>query len=252
MGMSDLYKKWKKLGVGFAGAPEVRFFIDVEKLLMDTAKEGRVDSRLLFGMRGWLLNNHDLVNGQRLIRLIKQETKKGESTSVLGAVLDSVVREKPRSALKNVLKYCKRNDQREFVFPRIAESKVLSRLNEEENHPVWESWNLISREMEEARGVLRRRSYVLRRNKNLLVRALIGNGVKAEILNYFLNRGKGNTLEIAKAIGLSYEPVYSELQQFKDLQLIQEEQGGQGRARIFCFSPRAQKAFSLLLPKLSG
>lgn len=249
--MSDLYKKWKKLGMGFAGAPEMRSPVDLELLLINTAKEGRNDSRLLFGMRGWLLYHHDLVNTQRLIRLIKEKIKKGEATSVLGAILDSVVRDKPRSALKNTLKYCRKNTAHEFVFPRISQSKVLSELNEQENHPVWKNWNLVSREMEDAKGAIRSRPYILRRNKNLLLRALIGNGVRAEILNYFINRGKGNILEIAKTIGLSYEPVYSELQQFKDLNLIQEEPGGRGKARIFSFNPRAKKSFSLLLPKFT-
>lgn len=250
--MVDLYAKWQKLGVGFAGVPGIRSFVDVEQLLINTAKEGRKDSRLLFGMRGWLLRNHDLVNVQRLIRFIKQEKNKKEPTSVLGAILNSVVNEVPRSALKNALKYCEKNKQPEFVFSRIGESKVLSQLNKEENHSVWKYWNLISREMDSEQSAIRRRSYILKRNKNLLLRAFLGKGVKAEILSYFLNCGKGNALEISKEVGFSYEPVYSELQQFKALHFIEEQKGRGRQGQFFSINPKTQKAFSLLLPKLIG
>ena len=249
--MSDLlYKQWKKLGVGFVFCGEIRSPVDLEFLLVQTAKEGREDSRLIFGMRGWLLENYDLVNTQRLIRLIKEEKKKNHSTAILGAVLTSIVEAHPRSSLKSILKYCQKSKKAVFVFPRIAKSEILAQLNKKENHPIWARWNLISREIGTVQGAIRKRSYILRRNQNLLLRAIFGSGIRAEILAFFLSCKKGNALHISNAVGLSYEPVYSELQQIQALHLIQDERKGRGRARVYSFCNRAQKIFSSFLPQL--
>lgn len=246
--MSDfLYQEWKKLGVEFVSVPVCRTPVDIEKLLTLTAKEGRCDARLIFGMRSWLLENYDLVNAQRLIRFIKEENKNRQQTAVLGAVLESVVKKYPRSSLKAAIKYCQKNKNKEFVFKRVASSQVLSKINEEENHPIWKKWNLVSREMSLMTGVLRKRKIILNNNKNLLLRAFFGIRTSTELLVYFLSGGSGNALEIVKDIGLSYEPVYSELQRFMDLKFIADERKGRGRARVYHLQQHAKTAFQNFL-----
>lgn len=208
---------------------------------MATAHAGREDSRLLFGMRAWLLKHHDLVNNSRLIRLIKIE----KETAVLGAVIDSILAKIPRSTLRYVRKYCKKAKKPEFVFKRIANSKIQSSLNREENLSIWKKWNLISREMGEMDGVIMDKSYVFAHNRNLALRAFFGPIVKADVFAFLLERKMSNAHQMAQALGLSYEPVYSELAMFKQMGFIEEEK--HGLARMFKIKTVAKNRMNALL-----
>lgn len=203
----NLRKIWTQLGVGFNEPFSKKNVIDLERTILDTTVAGRQDSRLLFGLRGWLLKHHDLVNGSRLIRLAKQ----AETTAVLGAIIDSVVEKEPRSVLIATRRYCKKSLQPEFLFYRIAQSKVEATINKRECLEVWRRWNLISNEMSSMEGVIFEKGYVLKHNPNLALRALFGAGTRAEVFGYFLQHMEGNAMEICKALNQSYQPVYSEL-----------------------------------------
>jgi hypothetical protein len=221
----ELYNIWIRLGVGFVGGVGDAVAIDLEHVLIATTRAGREDSRLLFGMRAWLLKHHDLVNNSRLIRFIKTERE----TAVIGAVIDSILAEIPRSSLRYVLKHCKKAKKQEFVFRRVAGSKIQSKLNREEILPVWKRWNLISREMGEMRDIIRDRSYVLAHNRNLALRAFFGPTVKAEVFDYLLEHREANAYQMAQGLCMSYQPVYRELVTLRDLGMI--EQTHQGIAR---------------------
>lgn len=223
----ELYKIWTQLGVGFLEKPALPIVVDLEKTIMATAQAGRMDSRLLFGMRAWLLQHHDLVNNSRLIRLIKS----AKETAVIGAVIDSVISEIPRSTLRYVRKYCKKAKRPEFVFERIASSPVQSKLNRDENLSLWKKWNLISREMSEMDGAIMKKSYVYAHNHNLALRAFFGPIIKADVFSFLLEHKTGNAHQMAKTLDLSYEPVYSELATFKEMGFLEEEK--QGLSRCF-------------------
>lgn len=237
----ELYTTWTQLGVGFLERPIIPISVDLEKTIMATSHAGREDSRLLFGMQAWLLKHHDLVNNSRLIRFIKIE----KETAILGAIIDSVLAKIPRSTLRYVRKYCKKAKEPEFVFKRIANSKVQSTLNREENLPIWKKWNLISREMGEMDGVIMEKSYVYAHNRNLALRALFGPIAKADVFAFLLEHKQSNAHQMAQSLGLSYEPVYSELATFKEIGFIEEEK--QGLARVFKIKTRAKNRMSALL-----
>lgn len=237
----EIYTTWTQLGVGFLEKLASPVSIDLEKTIMATSYAGRRDSRLLFGMRAWLLKHHDLVNNSRLIRFIKTE----KETAVLGAIIDSVLVKIPRSTLRYVRKYCKKALVPEFVFKRIANSQVQSTLNREENLPVWKKWNLISREMGDMNGVIMEKSYVYAHNRNLALRALFGPIVKADVFTFLLEHKASNAHQMAQLLGLSYEPVYSELATFKEMGFIEEDK--QGLARVFRIKTVAKNRMNALL-----
>ena len=230
--MTDLYALWSRLGVGFTVAASRNIQIDLEEVLVKTAQEGRNDSRLSFGMRGWLLKHHELVNSARLIVKLKACSE----TAVLGAIIDSVVQEHPRSNLKYCLKYCHPFSQKQFVFHYVSVSPAVAQLNLDENLPLLKKWGLISRELGDMQGAIRDKTFVLQHNPHLALRALFGANLKAEVLSFFLNHKQGNARQIALSIGLSYEPVYSELLHFKKIGLLKEARKGQ--ARTFSLYPK--------------
>ncbi|EKD50112.1 MAG: hypothetical protein ACD_62C00649G0002 [uncultured bacterium] len=229
--MFELYKTWARLGVAFNVKPTSDSVIDIEDVLIRTAHEGRDDSRLLFGMRGWLIKHHELVNSARLISKIKCLTE----TAVLGAIIDSVVEIHPRSNLKYIVKYCHPLSQPDFVFRSVKNSNILSQLNLQENLSLWKKWNLISREMEYNKEAIYEKKHVFKHNPWLILRALFGAGLKAEVLTYFFHHKKGNARQIAQTTQLSYEPVYSELRLLNKIGLVKEKK--RGRARVFSFCP---------------
>jgi hypothetical protein len=233
--MKDLRKAWTRLGVGFVEKFSTQGQLDLEHLIVDTCKEGRSDSRLLFGMRGWLLKHHDLVNVARLIRMVKEEG----DTAVLGAIIESVVETHPRSALASVTKYCRKAKKREFVFERIARSKTMAKFNLEENLPIWRKWNLISNEMGELGGAIAEKGYIFQYNSNMMLRALFSPGIRAEVLSYLVEYGEGNARQISMGVGQSYEPVYSELKLCENMGLL--EPISCGRATVYHLKPEFLK-----------
>ena len=158
-----------------------------------------------------------------------------EISTAFSRIIESVVTEYPRSNLKYVIKYCHPFTKSDFIFDSVRSSKTISQLNQSENLPLWKKWNLISREMSDMQGAICEKKFVLKHNPQLALRALFGAGLKAEVLSFFLNHRKGNARQIALAIGLSYEPVYSELIQFVKIGLAEEIKKGQ--SRIFSLRP---------------
>ncbi len=237
----ELYTIWTQLGVGFLEGPTKATSIDLEKTIIATSYAGREDSRLLFGMQAWLVKHHDLVNNSRLIRLVKQE----KETAVLGAIIDSVLAQVPRSTLRYVRKYCKKTKEPEFVFKRIAASKVQSVLNRAENLSLWKRWNLISRESGEMDGVIMEKSYVLKHNRNLALRAFFGPIAKADLFAHLLDHNVGNAYQMSLSLGLSYEPVYSELATFKAMGFVEEKK--LGLARVFKIKSATRNQMNALL-----
>jgi hypothetical protein len=223
----NLRQYWARLGVAFDERFPRRGVIDLERLMMDTCVEGRRDPRLLFGMRGWLLKHHDLVNVNRLIRMVRE----CKETAILGAIIDSVLECAPRSSLRYVRKYCRKALEHRFVFEAVEASRVMRRVNEEENLPVWKAWGLISREMESMEGAIAEKGFVLRHNRNLALRALFGSGMRAEILSYLLENKAGNAHQISRGVGQSYEPVYSELKLCENVGLLKPVPSG--RATLY-------------------
>lgn len=229
--MASLRQSWARLGVAFAERFSGRGAVDLEHLVMETCVEGRRDPRLLFGMVGWLVKHHDLVNASRLIRMVKE----AKATAVLGAICDSVLDHAPRSSLYYVRKHCRRLKSPEFLFDEIASSRALQKLNIEENLSVWKRWGLISRELDVMEDAIAEKSFVLRHNRNLAFRALFGTGVRAEILSYLVEHGEANARQIALGIGQSYEPVYSELKFCASVGLLASVV--RGRARVYHVAP---------------
>lgn len=240
--MSNLRKSWSRFGVAFGEAFSTKGYVDLEQLIVETCVEGRKDSRLFFAMRGWVLKHHDFINGGRLIRMIK----KTNETAMAGVLVDSILENEPRSGLQYVRKYCKPSAKREFAFEEIRESKVLGKLNEEENLPVWKKWNLISRDMEVMEGAIAEKGWVIAHNRNLALRAVFGAGIRAEILNFLLEYGKGSAYQIAASVNQSYEPIYSELRLCENIGFLKEER--EGKAVVYHLRPAfLRKALKPLL-----
>lgn len=162
----NIFKIWSQLGVGFGESFSTGKRIDLEKTLLLTLEKGRDESRLLFGMIGWLLKHHELVNSHRLILLLKNS--KASSLAILGAICDIVLKENPRSIFLCVRNHCRPLKKKVFLFRNIKKSKVVSDLNKQESHSIWRKWNLISRELDTLQGAIMERSFVLSHNKNLI------------------------------------------------------------------------------------
>src|SRR5262245_5893707 len=116
MSKKKLYAIWTKLGVVLPGASSDQDTVDLERTLIETAKKGRKESRLLLGMQAWIIKHHNLISGARLIGLIKRE----KETSILRGVLNSVIGAQPRSYLKNTRRYCRSiagSPKQKFLLP---------------------------------------------------------------------------------------------------------------------------------------
>jgi|GEM_PF-5250260 len=193
MAVADLRKSWTRLGVAFDEGFSRKGSIDLERLIVDTCMDGETDKRLLTGVRCWLFKHHDLVNVHRLIKFVKDV----KETAILGATIDALLERAPRSSLRHVRKHCVAGGESRIEF--------------------------------EAEEAVADKDVVLRQNRSLALRALFGNSIRSEVLNYLMDHGEGNAHAISLHINQTYQPVHLEMSRCEEIGLLDSMLRGQVR-----------------------
>ncbi|MFO7650529.1 MAG: hypothetical protein R6X13_04200 [bacterium] len=93
------WQQWSALGVAAQVAPEERWVLDLEALLVSTGALALADRRLTAGAREWLVQNREWVNHSRLARVEREFARAGLVTSVADAAGGHASRKVARPAL---------------------------------------------------------------------------------------------------------------------------------------------------------
>jgi hypothetical protein len=175
-----LWRQWTTFGISGHGAQWAGSPIDPEALLLLTCTIGRYDARLFDGMVEWMGLNGQLINVQRLKRIIATEQYVGGQVlrAVAATVSDSV------SAAKWATTAMSKNDTcqpRPLFFLKDGTPMPIVRQLD----PSFEEHGL-QRDPYEARGVAQVFQPDLVSNLILRLRALFGVNARCEIIAHLL------------------------------------------------------------------
>ncbi|MDD2601074.1 MAG: hypothetical protein PHO37_17930 [Kiritimatiellae bacterium] len=187
-----LWRQWSAFGVAGHGTQWYGSPIDPEALLLLTCTVGRYDARLFDGMVEWMELNGQLINVQRLKRIIATEQFAGEQVlrAVAATVSDSV------SAAKWATTVISRDDACQPVplfFLKDGTPMPIVRQPDK----LFAGHGL-KRDPYEARGVAQVFRAELVPNLILRLRAFFGVNARCEIIAYLLLNEQGSPSSLAR------------------------------------------------------
>jgi hypothetical protein len=238
--IQTLMRRWKRLGFGFA-IDSCDAAVDPERLIADTAFEGRREPVCMWAMLTWLVRFGDLVNVPRLERMITEQ-----NGPALGVIIDIAVENGADRKLKNAGRRCRPFTVPQILFSVMEEKKTTRTYEQTYTLPQFAKWGLFCSSFNVKSDALHAREHVLRNNRNLLLRTLFGANARSEILFALSETPKMYISKIAQTIGLSYQPVYAEIRAMMLNRLVVSELIG--RINLISLNPAMKKmitAFSI-------
>ncbi len=235
--INKLMANWKHVGFRF-NIGTSKDNIDIEKLIVETSRVGRNEPVLIWGMLAWIVQYGDLINVSRLSRLLKEG-----DMAVLGAIIEIAISKGADNKLAHIAGKCKGNKQAEILFPIMKESKITEKIEKDDGLDVFKKWGLYCSNISDKSDALNTREFVLKHNPNLAIRALFGSNVKAEILYQLSHISKSYINELARLIGMSYQPVYAEVERMILNKLLLSETVG--KLRLVSLNPKILQLLSI-------
>ncbi len=198
-----VWKHWTKLGISGRERADERVNTDPEALVLLTGFLGSKDLRLTDNVISWLATNESLIHKSRLKTILDighLPTLRG-----LSEVFQAAGKSDERSSWNTFKDYC--SDKIQSLEDRREANKELF------------ASKMTSRDYKTIKADLN--------NNRVILRKLFGTTVRAELLNFFLGGGSGNSRAIAEYTQLSQSTVYTTLNELEEIGLIKK----QGRSR---------------------
>jgi hypothetical protein len=126
----------------------------------------------------------------------------------------------------------------------MEEAKITAEFEKQNSMPLFKKWGIYSSTVTIKMDALRQRSYILRNNNNLAIRAVFGANTRSEVLFSLTQLSRAHVSQLAKFIGLSYQPVYAETEQLILNGLLVYEQIG--TMKLVSLSQRTAEFIRLL------
>lgn len=227
--MEEIKSKWSRLGFRFFEKPS-KAPVDPEQLILETSVSGRVDPVLFSALLTWIIHFSDLINTARLSRLLKKA-----DSSVMGLILDIALQNHSHRKLIQVLGKCAPKNNPEILFS-VMNNMQTTRDSEIENAiNVGKKWGLFVSDIPIKQDALHNKAWVLKHNPNLYFRALFGPNIKAEIFYQLSVLKESYIQQLARIIGVSYQPVYAEVQEMIDNRFLNMR--AIGRTKLVSMNP---------------
>lgn len=209
--LNDLISRWVSVGVAF-GAPPAKGAIDLERLLLDTARRAPDMARLFVMAATWLHAYGDLVAKHRLKRLIRDELSP-EHHAVLGLLLDIAQKGTHPLEFDTVIKTLKHSHHAQPLFQVERANESLVRRAERRASELSRKWKLWCESIEFKDDALRPSTWVMARHPDFVTRADFRGDLRASILASLRHdAGAGSSeLRLAELAGGSRAQVRSAL-----------------------------------------
>lgn len=177
--------RWTRLGAMFSVEPAERS-PDIERLLLDTARNAGSNFRLLVMAGTWLTPHHDYVARHRLSKLIRDELE-DEHRPTMGLLLDWVrprLRPEHRRRFDQAIKACGRGataTARPLLDVDRSDPRA-ARLAEAEASALSKKWGRWVANFEPKPDAIRPGDWIARQNPEAHTRALLGGDLPASLL----------------------------------------------------------------------
>lgn len=215
--LDDLARRWASLGAGFdvelpAAVDDLgsRGDVDLERLLLDTARHAASDARLFIMAATWLHTYGDLIAKHRLKRLIRDELKP-EHHATLGLLLDIAQQGSHPLEFQTVIKLLKPADEPQPLFAHARANTKLADLAKRKASPISRRWNLWCDAFEFKSDGLRPATWMMARHPSLRTRADFRGDLRASVLASLQHdaRAGESELRLARMAGGSRAQVRS-------------------------------------------
>lgn len=131
---------WARAGAMFMACPAPTS-PDLERLLLDTARQASNNSRLFIMAASWLAMYGQKVCATRLARLIREELE-GEFRPIMGLLLDTARQESGTSCFDAAIAACSPAPEPKPLFEIEQRNPTLRRFAERHASTTSRKWNL--------------------------------------------------------------------------------------------------------------
>lgn len=203
--------RWARLGVMFNVKP-ANEPVDVERLLLDTARLAPAHTRLLIGAVTWVARHGDAVAKHRLMQLIRDELH-DDDQPVMGLMLDLARQADPanRTRFNQAIQSCREGSLPRPLSDIEQASPMLTKLARYRASELSRKWGRWCEPFELKLDALRPPAWVMSHNSYLVERAFAGGDLVASILAECATRREPsfpNEAELARRLGASRPAVH--------------------------------------------
>ncbi|MCA9290386.1 MAG: hypothetical protein KDA25_04610 [Phycisphaerales bacterium] len=201
--LDSLISTWASLGAGFDAEPEDAGDIDLERLLLDTARFIPRMARLFIMAATWLHAYGDTIAMHRLRRLIDDELEP-ECRPVLGLLLDTAQQGTHPREFEAVVRHILPEPSPKPLFESARRSVKLSEIARRRASALSRKWGLWMQPIEFKDDAIRPASWMMARYPALRTRADFRGDLRASVmasLRHDVNAGQSESRLAALAGG---------------------------------------------------
>lgn len=215
-----IHAKWRKLGVQSRMKP-FSGVVDPERLILETILRLRMDPKMLSGMLAWLGEYGDLVNVKKLSAIAFNA-----DPYLLAAVCECAVAHGADRRLSALCRKKRPPRKKGFLYPAMRVSPAMAIHVKENADKIFSKWGyyVVNTAILENAVLPRRR--ILAENENLAVRAFFGPNTRADVFSALMGQKSLTIRRLSQIAGLSYKPVYAEVQNLAKNKLVEARQAG--------------------------
>lgn len=224
--LDHVVARWARLGAAFNTRPSGGG-VDLELLLLETARCASQDERVFAIVATWLCNYGDLVAKHRLKRLVIDELE-DQYEPVLGLLLDTVRQQTRTTHFNDVISECHPAIQSAPLFEIERKHRNLARLAERHASPVSRHWNLWARPLHPRDDALRPTRWILKNNPGYQTRADFKGDLRASILAALQHEPEAGESEasLARSCGATRSAIRSSLRSLERAGRVNREYRG--------------------------
>jgi hypothetical protein len=178
--LDNLISQWTRIGAGFSVA-QSPVPPDVERMLLETARQAPHMARLFIMAATWLHRYGDLVAKHRLKRLIRDELEP-EHRAALGLLLDIAQRGTHPAKFASIIRELTPATKARPLFDVERANARLAERARRRASPISARWGLWCEEIEFKDDALRPASWLMRENPGLVMRADFRGDLRASVL----------------------------------------------------------------------
>lgn len=209
--LDNLISQWTRIGAGFTAdqSPEPP---DLERLLLETAREVSGMARLFIMAATWLHRYGDLIAKHRLKRLIRDELER-EHHATLGLLLDIAQQGTHPAQFASIIRELSPAPEPHPLFDIERDSAKLAERARRRASSISMRWGLWCEDIEFKDDALRPASWLMSQNPGLIMRADFRGDLRASVLaalEYDADAGLSE-LDLARRCGGSRAQVRSAL-----------------------------------------
>ena len=209
--LDKLLQRWASIGAGF-NIELADEDVDLERLLLDTARRAPENARLFTMAATWLHTYGDMIAKHRLKRLIHDELEP-EARPIIGLLLDTAQQGTHPLEFETVIKQLETAKEPMPLFMSNRRNAKLAQLAKRRASDISRRWNRWCQSIEFKDDAIRPASWIIERHPALRTRADFRGDLRASILaSLRYDPGAGDSeLKLAQLSGGSRAQVRSAL-----------------------------------------